>query len=74
MQGLEDTVCGVGGFSSTEVSEKNDTSEKKEVKDENERTGEKDEVVKNETLKGSSDRTRTDRNKKKTEETSRLSQ
>ena len=54
VQGLEDAVYRVGGFGSTGVSEKNDTSEKKEVKGENEKTSEKDEVVKNETLKGSS--------------------
>ena len=40
----------------------------------NEPTGKKDEVMKNETLKGNdSGRKRTDRNKKKTEGTSRLS-
>ena len=57
VQGLGETVRGVGGFGSTGVKGKNDTGEmKKEMNDQNERT-----VDKNETLKGKtgSSRTRT---------------
>ena len=54
VQGLEDTVRGIGGFGSTGVKSRNDTSEKKGTIGKNERTGKKnDEKVKNETLKGS---------------------
>ena len=74
VQGLENIVCGSGGFGSTRVSEKNDISEKKELKGENERTEKKNDKVKNETMKGSSsDRKKTDRNRKMTEGTSKLS-
>ena len=74
VQGLEDTVRGVGGFGSTGVNRQNDTGEKKKVNGDNERTNKKDDEVKNETLKGSdSSRMRTERNKKKTERTSRIS-
>ena len=74
VQGLEDTVHGSGGFGSIGVNRQNDIGEKKEMNGENERTGEKDEVVKNKTLKGSdSGRKRTDKNKKKNERISRLS-
>ena len=78
---LEDTVRGTGGFGSTGVKGKNDTgscSDKKNDNGENERTGEqKESVVKNETLKGRfgnvSGRTRTEKSRKTTEGTSRLS-
>ena len=74
VQGLEDTVRGSSGFGSTGLNRQNDTGEEKEMNGRNERTGKKDEVVKNETLKGNdSGRKRTDRNTKKTEGTSRLS-
>ena len=81
LSALEDTVRGTGGFGSTGVKGKNDTgssSVKNEMKGENERTGEqKESVVKNETLKGRfgnvSGRTRTEKNRKPTEGTSRLS-
>ena len=73
VQGLGDTVRGSGGFGSTGVKSRKDTDEKNETNEQNERTGEKKESMdKNETLKGS-DRTRTDRNRKTTEGTSRLS-
>ena len=70
VQGLGDTVRGVGGFGSTGVKGKNDTDEKKETNDQKERT-----VDKNETLKGKSsgNRTRTGTSRKTTEGTSRLS-
>ena len=79
VQGLDGTVCGTGGFGSTRVKSRNDTSQnsrKNETNGENERTEKQEsEKVKNETLKGSnsSGRTRTDRNEMKTEGTSRLS-
>ena len=81
VQDLEDTVHGSGGFGSIGVKGKNDTgscSDKKNDNGENERTGEqKESVVKNETLKGRfgnvSGRTRTKKNRKTTEGTSRLS-
>ena len=82
VQDLGDTVYGTRGFGSTGVKSGNDTgqiSEKKNENDENERIGEKkeNEMVKNETLKGSdrngSYRTRTDRSRKTTEGSSRLS-
>ena len=78
VQGLDDIVRGFGDFGSTGVSERKDTGEKNEINGQNERTGEKKEsMVKNETLKGNdrngSNRTRTDGNRKTTEETSRLS-
>ena len=73
VQGLDDTVRGSRGFGSTGVSERKDTGEKNETNEQNERTGEKKESMdKNEILKGSS-RTRTDRSRKTTEGTSRLS-
>ena len=54
VQGLDDTVRGVGGFGSTGVNEKKDTGEENESNEQNQRTGEKnDEKVKNETLQGS---------------------
>ena len=70
VQGLGDTVRGVGGFGSTGVKGKNDTDEKKETNDQKERT-----VDKNETLKGKSsgNRTKTGTSRKTTEGTSRLS-
>ena len=75
MQGLEDTIRGVGGFGSTGLNRQNDTGAKNEANGENERIGKKDDEVKNETLKGSnSGRKRTDKNSKTTEGTSRLSQ
>ena len=76
VQGLSNTVCGSGGFGSTEVKGKNDTGEKKEKNenDENERTEKKESEDKNETLKGrlSGSRMRTEK-KMKTEGSSRLS-
>ena len=69
VQALEDTVRGTGGFGSTGVKKKNDTEVEKELKGKNERTEDK-----NETLKGSNNgRQRTDRSRKTTEGTSRLS-
>ena len=69
VQDLEDTVCGLGGFGNTGLKAGNDTGQDREK----ERTGEKDSETKNETLKGnSSGKTRTDKNRKKTEGTSRL--
>ena len=70
VQALEETVRGAGGFGSTGVKGKNDTEVKNEMNDQNEQT-----VDKNETLKGSSSgsRMRTEKNKKTTEGTSRLS-
>ena len=77
VQGLGDTVRGSGGFGSTGVKGKNDTDEKKGMIDQKERTVEKEKERKcqNETLKGetSGRRTRTEKNKKTTEGTSRLS-
>ena len=77
VQGLDDTIHGLGGFGSTGVNEKKDTSEKNESNGQNERIGKKNEKVKNEALKGndknSSGRTRTKTNNKKTEGSSRLS-
>ena len=78
---LEDTVRGTGGFGSTGVKKANDTgssSDKKNENGENERTGEqKESAVKNETLKGRfgnvSGRTRTEKSRKPTEGTSKLS-
>ena len=67
VQGLGETVRGSGGFGSTGVKLGNDTgriSEKNESNRQNERTSEKKEnMVKNETLKGrhSGSRTRTKR-------------
>ena len=75
VQGLEDTVRGVGGFGNTGVNEKNDTGEKKGTIEQNERTEKKEnEKVKNETLKGriSGSRTRT-KKKTKTEGSASLS-
>ena len=67
-QDLDNTVRGSGGFGSTGVNEKNNTGEKNEM-GKNERT-----EVKNETLKGSSgSRTKTDRSRKTTETSSKLS-
>ena len=77
VQGLEDIVCGSRGFGNIGVNRHNDTGQdkEKEINGKNEQTGKKDEVVKNETLKGNdSGRKRTNRNgKMKTEGTSRLS-
>ena len=75
VQGLEDTVYGIGGFGSTGVNEKNDTEVKKEMKGENEQSEKKAEEIKTETLKGSSSgRQRTEMNRKTTEGLFRLSQ
>ena len=76
VQDLANTIHGTGGFGSTGVTSRNDTGSNSEK---NERTGEKkeNEMVKNETLKGNDrnggGRTRTDRSRKTTEGTSRLS-
>ena len=60
-------------FGSTGVKSGKDTGEKNETNEQNERIGKKKESMdKNETLKGSS-RTRTDRSRKTTQGTSRLS-
>ena len=65
VQGPEDTIRGTRGFGSTGLKRQSDTSEKKALKGENERTSKKNEVVKNATLKDSSSgRQRTDRNRK----------
>ena len=78
VQGLDNTVRGTGGFGSTGVKSRNDTGqigEKKNEKDENERTEVKKESEdKNETLRGriGSNRMRTEK-KKKIEGSSRLS-
>ena len=78
VQGLDDTIRRVGGFGSTRVKGKNDTSEKKEKNEngENEQTGEKESMDKNETLKGrnrnDSGRARAEK-KMKTEGSSKLS-
>ena len=74
VQGLDNTLCGSGGFGSNRVKSGNDTGQISENMDENgknERTGEKKEsMVKNETLKGrrrnDSGRTRTEKIKKQT--------
>ena len=78
VQGLEEIVRGLGAFGSSGVKSGKDTGEKNKMKGKNERTGENEnEMVQNETLKGSgrngSDRTRTDRSRKTTEGMSRLS-
>ena len=69
VQGLEETIRGSGGFGSTGGERENDTDEKKKMDEKNERTEDK-----NETLKGSvSGRQRTEKSRKSTEGTSRLS-
>ena len=75
VQGLEETIRGSGGFGRTKVNGQNDVDEEKVLESKNERTGKKEEEDKNETLKGrSSGRQRTEKNKKSTEGTSKLSQ
>ena len=76
VQGLEDTVRGVGGFGNTGVNEKKDIGEKSEGNGQNKRTSENNKMVKNETLKGKGDRscrTRIGKKEKTTEGSSRLS-
>ena len=69
VQGLEDTVRGIGGFGSTVVKKENDTEMEKVLKGKNERIEDK-----NETLKGSNNgRQRTDRSRKTIEGISKLS-
>ena len=74
VQGLEDTVCGSGGFGSTRVSKKKDTEVKKETNGAKEATEKKDEKAKNKTLKGkiSNGKQRTERSRKTTEGLSKL--
>ena len=75
VQGLEESVRGSGGFGSIGVNGKNDTEKKKEMEVKNQRTDDKNDKDKNETLKGrfSSGKQRTEKNKKSAERTSRLS-
>ena len=75
VQALEESVRGSGGFGSTGVNGKNDTEKKKEIEVKNERTNDKNDEDKNETLKGriSGGEQRTEKNRKSAEATSRLS-
>ena len=52
VQGLEETVRRLGGFGSTRVKRLNDIEVKKEMEVKNDRTDEKNDEDKNETLKG----------------------
>ena len=75
VQGLEDTVRGIGGFGSIGVSEKKNTDEKKETNGKNGRNEKMESEVTNETLKGriNSGRQSTKKSRKTTEGSSRLS-
>ena len=75
MQGLEEIARKSGGFGSIGVRKENDTEVKKEMEVKNERSDEKDKKVKNETLKlrFSGGGQRTEKNRKSTEGTFRVS-